>query len=307
MKYLNLSGGTDFICEPSLDCDIIRFPSGFESTLRLKEAPPEEVTIVARIETASDILLIGQAVDVLRRGLMSYCENPYSSASTKVQAERINLFLPFVPNARQDRSMLNGDCFGLKVFANYINSFNFDRVLVFDPHSSVTPALINNCEVIPQAEFAAPVISADPRPFKIIAPDAGSLKKAEAIGTAVGKEVIHCHKTRDPVSGTIGAIQVYGDVDKSICYICDDIACGGMTFILLTKKLLELDASEVNLVISHGIFSKGLEPLYKAGINKIYTTNSFNHRKNIENSGGFVEFASILQVTDIRPLLKSYL
>lgn len=305
MKYLNLLSGTDFTFEPALECDIIRFPSGFESTLRLKESPPEEVTIVARIEAASDILLIGQAVDVLRRGLFYYTDNQYSAASTQVKAERINLFLPFVPNGRQDRAMVNGDCFGLKVFANYINSFNFDRVVVFDPHSSVTPALINNCEVIPQLDFAASVISNDRRPYKIIAPDAGSLKKVEEIGKVLEKEVIHCHKTRDPRTGNIGAIKVYGDVKDSVVYICDDICDGGYTFILLAAKLKEFGASEINLVVSHGIFSKGLSPLLNAGISHIYTTNSFDHLQNL--FGEDFEARERLQVTDIRPLLKSYL
>lgn len=305
MKYLNLSDGTDFTFEPVLDCDIIYFPSGFESTIRLKQAPPEEVTIISRIETVSDIFLIGQAVDVLRRGIFSYCENPYYKMSTQSKTDKINLFLPFVPNARQDRVMVNGDSFGLKVFANYINSFGLDRVVVFDPHSSVTPALINNCEVIPQIDFAASVISADPRPYKIIAPDAGSLKKAEEIGKVLEKEVVHCHKHRDPATGKIGSINVYGDVKDQIVYICDDICDGGYTFIVLANRLKGLGANEINLVVSHGIFSKGLSPLLNAGISHIYTTNSFDHLQNL--FGEDFEAREKLQVIDIRPLLKSYL
>ena len=313
MRYLNLSD--DFIIEPAINREIIRFPSGFETTIRLKDSLPEEVTIVARIESSTDIFLIGQAVDILRRGKFCYVEqSPFlPEGETKVNCKKINLFLPFVPNARQDRRMVNGDAFGLKVFANYINSFNFNRVLVFDPHSSVTPALINNCEVIPQEEFAVLVLQQDPRNWILCSPDIGAAKKTDAVAKAIyeswGNEgyptIVLANKKRNPQTGNIDTIDIYGDVKDQIVYILDDICDGGATFILLTKRLKELGASEVNLVVSHGIFSKGLTPLLKAGICHIYTTNSFNHTQNL--FGEDQEARKWLRVTDIRPLLRSYL
>lgn len=292
MKYLNLSGGTDFIFEPSLDCEVIRFPSGFETTVRLKNFYPkdrDEVTIVCRVESTADLFLIAQAKDALA----SY------------NFHDVSLILPFIPNGRQDRSMVKGDSFSLRVFADFLNSLNFKRIVTLDPHSIISNVLIRNLIAVPQDKFAVPVISTDRRPYKLIAPDAGSLKKVEEIGIYLGKEVVHCHKTRDAATGNIGKIEVYGNVDKSVCYICDDISDGGYTFILLTKRLLELGASEVNLVVSHGIFSKGLSPLLNAGISHIYTTNSFNHLQHL--FGEDYEARKWLRVTDIRPLLKSYL
>lgn len=58
--------------------------------------------------------------------------------------ESIFLDMPYVPNARMDRSENNTDIFTLKYFADIINSLRFKRVYTLDVHSTVTEALINN-------------------------------------------------------------------------------------------------------------------------------------------------------------------
>ena len=57
---------------------------------------------------------------------------------------KINLSLPYIPNARQDRVKTSEDVFTLKYFAGVINSLGFKTVTVLDPHSSVSEALIDN-------------------------------------------------------------------------------------------------------------------------------------------------------------------
>ena len=57
---------------------------------------------------------------------------------------KINLLLPYIPNARQDRVKTTEDVFTLKYFAGVINSLCFKTVTVLDPHSSVSEALIDN-------------------------------------------------------------------------------------------------------------------------------------------------------------------
>ena len=60
----------------------------------------------------------------------------------------INLKLPYIPNARQDRVKTDEDVFTLKYFADVINWLEFKSVEVLDPHSSVSEALINNIKVL---------------------------------------------------------------------------------------------------------------------------------------------------------------
>ena len=55
----------------------------------------------------------------------------------------MNLVLPFVPNARMDRTHSSKEVFTLKYFAEVINSLEFASVTVLDPHSVVSEALID--------------------------------------------------------------------------------------------------------------------------------------------------------------------
>ena len=62
--------------------------------------------------------------------------------------EEINLLCPYLPNARQDRIQTPDDCFTLRHFCHFINDLNFNKVDIFDPHSHVSEALLNNVKVI---------------------------------------------------------------------------------------------------------------------------------------------------------------
>jgi ribose-phosphate pyrophosphokinase len=99
-------------------------------------------------------------------------------------------------------------------------------------------------------------------------PDKGALIKYKDM---YNFPYIYGNKTRDQETGHILDYQLVGDCDGQRVLIVDDICDGGMTFQLLARDLLAAGAKEVNLFVSHGIFSKGLKPLREAGIKNIYT------------------------------------
>ena len=61
---------------------------------------------------------------------------------------KINLFLPYLPNARQDRVKNPEDVFTLKYFCEIINSLEFDTVFVTDVHSNVGLTLLDRVKEI---------------------------------------------------------------------------------------------------------------------------------------------------------------
>ena len=61
--------------------------------------------------------------------------------------KEIELNMPYIPNARQDRVKAAEDVFTLKYFAQMINSLGFSKVTVLDPHSYVSEALVDHIEV----------------------------------------------------------------------------------------------------------------------------------------------------------------
>ncbi len=200
-------------------------------------------------------------------------------------AERFNayphLVLPFVPGARQDRLNHSGDfLFTAKSVANMINSRKLPSVTVLDPHSDVTPALIDRCRVVHAADCITPPAG---KYQAVISPDAGAEKRAGEVARKLGVPLIHAWKTRDV---STGAISGFGFDSNEGCglvrmgerirvLVVDDICDGGGTFTGLAKVFQESHGNSVDLHLytTHGIYSKGVAPLAEH-FSHIYCTDS---------------------------------
>lgn len=216
------------------------------------------ITITHRINSFNELGLLCMAVDALRR--MGAAVN--------------TLFIPYFPAARQDRLMVKGEPLSVKVYADIINNLQFKKVIIFDVHSDVAPALIDHCENSTNHKFVAKALSMIHTDPVLVAPDAGSLKKIYKLSEFLkGLDVIECSKTRDVKTGLLTGFRVYeDDLKGKDCVIVDDICDGGGTFIGLAKELKLKNSGDLYLVISHGIFSKGLYDLNC--FKKIISTNS---------------------------------
>ncbi|QIL41050.1 ribose-phosphate pyrophosphokinase [Pedobacter sp. HDW13] len=221
--------------------------------------PASVVQITHRINSFNDLGLICTTVDALKR----------------MGVKAIKLFVPYFPAARQDRVMIPGEPLTVKVYADIINALGLDNVTVFDPHSEVTPALLNNCTVTPNHVFIQKVVAQIGGEVKLISPDGGALKKIYKVSEFLGgAEVVECSKSRDVKTGKLSGFKVYADDLKGAdCLIVDDICDGGGTFIGLAEELKNKNAGHLYLAISHGIFSKGFNELGKY-FDQVFTTDS---------------------------------
>lgn len=184
------------------------------------------------------------------------------------------LALPYVPNARQDRVNGNKDLtnvFSLKSVANILKSTSIVDVLVTDPHSEVTPALLNGVNIVTQAVAFKRLQDRYDFEFDVVvSPDAGAIKKATEVSTITTRPLVIATKKRNPINNEItDTVIVGGDIKGKHVVIVDDICDGGRTFIALAKALKEQGASKVTLVVTHGIFSYGIEPLQEH-IDEVY-------------------------------------
>lgn len=180
-----------------------------------------------------------------------------------------NLVIPHLPGGRQDRLNPEGDMlFTIKSVAKMINDRNFNRVVTLDPHSPVTPALIDRCKVYPLGSL-----------FKtywkgfnaVIAPDAGAGKRGQEVADMLGLPLIQAGKVRDVATGKLSGFSVA--VEHGAHYlVVDDICDGGGTFLGLGEKIREQGAF-ANLFVTHGLFTKGTEDLLKV-YKRITTTDS---------------------------------
>lgn len=90
----------------------------------------------------------------------------------------VQLVMPYIPNARMDRAKKADEVFTLKWFADFINALHFCRVTVFDPHSNVATALINNVYVAQPTWYIGRAISAiGVENLLLCYPDEGAAKR----------------------------------------------------------------------------------------------------------------------------------
>lgn len=187
------------------------------------------------------------------------------------------LMVPYLPYSRQDRVCSVGEAFSLKVIGNLINAMQFDRVYTWDAHSDVSNMCIRNLlNKTPNNLYGKFVkeLHDNGDIDTLVAPDAGSTPKINAMSYAYNIPVLQGHKKRDPETGSLTGFGYNGVASFKNLLIVDDICDGGGTFIGLTKELLAGGASSVSLLVTHGFFSKGVDILLDNGISNIYTTNS---------------------------------
>lgn len=170
-----------------------------------------------------------------------------------------DLMMPYIPNARFDRVKYSNECFTLKYFAEIINSLGFVRVIVTDPHSDVSTALINHVEVIRGASYitqtCSKILKAEPsRNLVIYFPDSGSLKRYSEF-VSDDYPIVYGIKNRDWKTGKILGIEIHGDTEKldenTAILMIDDICSKGGTFYYGSKELNKYGCKDMYLYVTH--------------------------------------------------------
>lgn len=225
----------------------------------------QPLRILTRMANANDLLLL-----LFAKNALDYLEFPH-----------IELHLSYLLAARMDRVMLDGEPFSLKVISAILNAAAFQKIKIFDPHSEVSTALIDRSYAVPNHEFVRDAMAHyfEKHPATahcLVSPDAGALKKIHKLAAYLGEsQVVECMKERDLKTGTLTAFRTTTeDLYGQTCFIIDDICDGGGTFAGTAQMLRAKGASTIVLIVSHGIFSKGIDI---SGVDAIYTTDSYRN------------------------------
>lgn len=191
--------------------------------------------------------------------------------------KKMVLYMPYCPHARMDRVKNDSDVFTLKYFCEVINSLNFEKIIIRDPHSNVAPALLNNCEIEEPIGAIKRVIDWS-LAEAICYPDEGAMKRYSAMAPL---PYAFCIKKREWETGKILGLDLQNSeviADKNVL-IVDDICSRGGTFYYTAKALKEAGAKNISLYVTHLEQSVFDGDLYKAMceenlIDRIYTTDS---------------------------------
>lgn len=296
MKVVNLADPKD---PRGISYKVSKFPDGqqqltFDKPTSLYQGSFLSVQIKSRLNNWKDLELIACAVASLR----------------EMGVGDIHLYVPYILGARSDRKFEFGSNNYLKsVLSPVINGMRFSSVTCMDPHSDVLEACINNFRkednfpLISKALHFLDETDDSHENVVIVSPDAGALKK---VYTLVDKfnlrcDVLVCGKSRSAdgkLSKTI--VPATKDQLEKDFIIVDDICDGGGTFLNIAKELEDKGFSgKLTLVVTHGIFSKGLTELSKY-FDQIYCTNSY---KDIRIDSGYFD-EDVIRAEENKDLIK---
>lgn len=280
----------------------LAYPENSQIEFKISNFPDGQQTIDltdwSSIERYTDPIRIESRLNSFRDLELIICA---TQAVRNIQPNReIELYVPYFLGSRSDRKFVKGGVNYLKqVICPIINSQNYTKVITLDPHSDTLEACLNNYEKISNINLAKWALSeidnkdgAQDRTM-IVSPDAGALKKIYDIAKVFGiKNVVTAGKVRDIVTGNIVKTELpqanWEGIEQVVIF--DDVCDGGRTFIELAKVIKEQTDKPIYLVVTHGIFSAGLDVL-KSHFMGIFTTNSY---KDIESDNSFVKQQEVL-------------
>lgn len=218
----------------------------------------------------------------------------YMSSGVTPTSTTLTLF--YLPYGRADRQFEHGNGEPLRLFVMLLGLLKLDKIVVYDPHNVKA---LNKCfkQYSPHTQLfiiSQSVVFKNSNLIRtneevvIVAPDKGAKEKALAIASMyINATIIYTNKTRDVSTGKITSIKVdhEGLVTGKRCVIVDDICDGGGTFLPIADQLKEAGAGTVELYVTHGIFSKGLN-IFRGKYDKIHayqTVGTFINRTDIMN------------------------
>lgn len=193
------------------------------------------------------------------------------------------LIVPYVPGARADR----GKPFGARRYAQFIGEAWIDQIITFDPHSPIIieelelwvkddteVTVVHSYELFNQKHMRAVLNQYD----GIIAPDKGAALRAQSVADLSELPVFTATKNRDEETGKLSNFSIDGLDPDGTYLIIDDICDGGGTFLGL-KEASGLGFGQIDLYVSHGVFSKDALHNLSENFEYIYTTNSYDPKR----------------------------
>jgi ribose-phosphate pyrophosphokinase len=250
-----------------VEMKVLKFPGGELHVTIETGVRADEFELKAHLPDADAVMTLLLTTDALRRA--------YPGAP-------IDLHLPYVPYARQDRVANPGEALSVRVFGDLINAQHYRRVVIQDPHSDVTPALLDRVTIedpLPALRRALDRIRATSANVALVAPDAGARKRVLKLAAQLALPVVFADKIRDTRTGAITGTEIQGDLPDGALLVVDDICDGGRTFTELAQAVREKQRGRgtrqpLYLYVTHGIFSKGLDALLE-GYETVFTRNNW--------------------------------
>jgi ribose-phosphate pyrophosphokinase len=210
-------------------------------------------------------------------------------AAKLASAKRITAVIPWFPYSRQDRKAKPREPISARLVADMLQLAGVDRVLTMDLHAGQ----IQGFFTIPVDHMTALQLFATHfrdlgltgEGVVAVAPDAGRAKHAVRFAEMIEASFAIMHKMR-VATDHVEMTEVTGRVRDKIAIVGDDVSTTGSTLVAGAQALKEHGASEVNVFVTHALFSdQALELIADSEIDRVVVTDSIpiDPRKRPEN------------------------
>lgn len=274
--------GEALAAELALPFDLIevhRFPDG-ESRITVPSPLAGEVIICRSLDHPNDKL-----IELLLA----------ATTARELGATRLTLIAPYLCYMRQDIAFNPGEAVSQRIVGEWLSQL-FERVITVDPHLHRIDRLE---QAIPGREAIAlaatgpmgAFLSARTHSPLLVGPDEESEQWVRAIAEPAGLQYIIAHKERHgdrEVEVTLPDCDYRGhDV-----ILVDDMISTGHTIANVAQKLKQAGAGSLHCLVTHALFPDEVATtLYKAGVERIWSSDSVSHPTNAVPLAGLLATA----------------
>ncbi len=198
-------------------------------------------------------------------------------AAKRASASRITAIIPYYGYARQDKKDEPRVPIAAKLVADLLTQAGINRVLAIDLHAEQIQGFFS----IPVDHlYSSPVFAEyfgkrDLSNYVMVAPDAGSAKRARGYAKRMGGLPMAIVDKRREKKDQPEALNVVGDVEGKVCLLLDDLISTGSTLLQATDMILSKGAKEVRVAATHGVLAgDGIERLNASPIKEIVITDT---------------------------------
>lgn len=218
----------------------------------------------------------------------------FCDALRRKEAKKVIGIIPYFGYARQNIQHQEGECVSANVIIRFLEAIGFSKIYTFDLHDPATEGVFS----IPFKNLSAiPLLASEIKKYlqkkyqnfrnlldniQIVSPDQGGIERARIFAESffeknkkeISLAVIEKKRNLNLKHQSI-ALDLYGNVNKKIVIIIDDIVTSGKTLINAVDLCLKKGAKEVYGAIVHHDFSPNASKIIqKSYIKKLFTTNT---------------------------------
>ncbi|MDX1440843.1 MAG: ribose-phosphate diphosphokinase [Nitrosopumilaceae archaeon] len=206
-------------------------------------------------------------------------------AKVKEQSRQVEVVIPYMGYARQDREFLPGEIVTMKVIGKLFKQIGASRVVVMDIHSLIGlkhfKIKAQNLTAIPDlVNFFKKIKLKNPL---VISPDQGGKERAKKFAKLFNSDFIALHKKRDRKTGKV-QIETKGldEVKGRDLIIVDDMISTGGSIIKSTEFLKKQKCKRIFVACTHALLINGAEgKIRKAGVSKIISANTIPGKTSV--------------------------